>query len=151
MGLLDEYARWRAKLIGDVDQVLLTHVAPAVKRTMREQVYEKVYEAYEPRVYVRRFDDGGMGDIENYEASVDSGKMTLTVENLTKDAGYWRPPGAGDRLLTPVIESGSGYDYFSPGARPFNGETEEAVVESGTAERELAAGLRALGYDVQEL
>lgn len=151
MSLMDEYAAWKAGLTEAVETALLTHVAPAVKEEMRAQVYEKVYDAYEPKLYERRYDEDGLGDIRNYEASVDVGTMTLTVENLTRDDGYWRPDGAPDRFLAPVVESGSGYDYFSPGPRPFNEATEKEVVRDGSVERELADGLREQGYDVREV
>lgn len=150
MGILEDYLAAREKLKIDVEEVLLTHVAPAVMDEMQEQVQEKVYDAYIPRVYVRRMEDGGLKDRRNYEASVEVGSMTLTVENLTKDAGYWRPPGMRDRFLTPVVESGAGYDYKSPGPRPFNESTEQEVVQNGTVDRELKIGLTERGHNIKE-
>ena len=150
MSILDDYLAIKAKLQQDVEEVLLTHVAPAVMVEMQEQVQEKVYDAYSPRVYVRRSGNGGLGDPRNYEASVEVGTMTLTVENLTKDDGYWRPPGMPDRFLTPVVESGAGYDYKSPGPRPFNQATEQEVVKNGMVDRELKIGLTARGHNIKE-
>lgn len=149
MSVMDEYMRLREKLQADVETVLLTRVAPAVKEEMQTQVYDKVYGTYTPRVYKRRYQDGGLGDMRNYDAAVDSGTMTLTVQNLTRDDGYWRPVGAPDRFLTPVVESGDGYDYASPGPRPFNKATEREVIRDGTVERELRQGLTALGHEME--
>lgn len=156
MSVMDEYLRIKAKLQADVETVLLTHVAPAVKEEMQAQVYDKVYAAYTPKVYKRRYQDGGLGDIRNYEASVDSGTMTLTVQNLTRDNGYWRAPGLPDRFIAPVVE-GSGdpdsdydFDYEGPHPREFHKPTEQEVIRDGTVERELRLGLSALGHEIKE-
>lgn len=173
MSVMDEYLRIKAKLQADVETVLLTHVAPAVKEEMQAQVYDKVYAVYTPKVYERRYQDGGLGDIRNYEASVDSGTMTLTVQNLTRDDWYWRPYQKGsrergkpevrkstgqlpDRYIAPVVE-GSGdpdsdYDYGYPGPHPrkFHEPAEKEVVRNGTVERELRIGLSALGHEIKE-
>lgn len=153
MSVLDEYKRIRAKLEADMETVLLTHVAPAVKEELQTQVYDKVYAAYTPKVYERRYQDGGLGDMRNYEASVDSGTMTLYVQNQTRDDGYWRPDGSPDRFIAPVVEGTGGpdsdYDYGGPGPRPFHKAAEQEVIRDGTVERELRKGLSALGHEMK--
>lgn len=158
MSVMDEYLRIKAKLQADVETVLLTHVAPAVKEEMQAQVYDKVYAAYKPTKYVRRWDDGGMGDVRNYEASVDSGTMTLTVQNLTtgnpdyKDSEGWDPGAISD-----LVQEGTGYHWtrsriyrLMPYPRPYTKETEQEVIRKGTVERELRIGLSAMGHEIKE-
>lgn len=156
MSLLSDYEAWKAKLINDVDQVLLTHVAPAVKDEMQTQIYDKVYAAYDPTQYERRYDNGGLADKSNMQESVEAGLMTLHVVNLTTgneeyaDSEEWDPG-----LITDIIEKGVGYHWRhsriysqQPYPRPFINETEKEVIRDGTVDRELANGLNALGYTV---
>ena len=159
MSVLDEYKRIRAKLETDVETVLLTHVAPAVKEEMQTQVYDKVYDAYKPTQYVRRWDRGGMGDMRNYEAAVDSGAMTLRVMNLTTGNPDYRPPwseGWDEGFISDLVERGTGYHWTwsriyqdMPYPRPYIRAAEQEVIRDGTVERELRRGLSALGHEMK--
>ena len=157
MSLMSDYEAWKAKLIGDVDQVLLTHVAPVVKDEMQAQIYDKVYSAYSPTQYVRRYDEGGLADKANMQESVDAGQMTLHVVNLTTGNEEYAdsPDGFDSGFITDIIEKGVGYRWRKseiyqnqPFPRPFLNETEKEVIRDGSVERCLAEGLSVLGYTV---
>lgn len=114
-----------------------------VKQTMSQHAIEDVYEAYDPRVYVRRY--GLVND--NIVGSVQG--LSLEVENVDQPNPVGFPPPTVNKNLIQVIESGEGYDYFSPGPRPFVTNTREDLAGSGDHVKALARGLAARGIQTK--
>lgn len=89
-----------------------------------------VYDQYEPKRYDRKREQGGLTDPANIETGWEKKTMTLTVESVRWD---WEPvPQDGrheGRLVAPVVESGRGYDFYSPGPRNFSKLTEQILEE----------------------
>ena len=86
-------------------------------------------------------DQGGLSDTENMEARYDPATMTLEVEDVRRDEDT-------GRLVAPVVESGRGYKYSSPGARPFHFYAEK-MMGQGLFESALNEGLREAGMDAE--
>jgi len=100
--LLEEFNKWREQLEMDIDNVLETDVADTLTQHVLESVRQNVYDVYEPKEYVRRKQNGGLLDRENYHATAFDNVLALT--NATRDNGYSREQ---DREIVDVVESGS--------------------------------------------
>jgi hypothetical protein len=48
---------------------------------LHESIQANVYNAYTPKVYERRGDDGGLLDIMNYDAEVDPADLSITMRD----------------------------------------------------------------------
>lgn len=65
-----------------IDTALQTNVLEQVKKTMIKNIYSKVYDAYTPVLYKRRYKSGGLVDERNIVGILLS-NQTLEVENIT--------------------------------------------------------------------
>lgn len=114
------------------------------------QINRVVYDGYKPKFYKRRWD---MHNSENIVGTVHG--LTLEVENITPLNTYFdptiskgvEPSMTGD--LAQIVETGDGYDYYSPGARPFTQATIEALSENQNHVEGLKRGLRKAGIKVR--
>lgn len=118
---------------------LNNEVFEEVKRTMNDHALSDVYAAYSPKRYKRR-----MGLLnENIVGKVYG--MKLEVEDVDQPNPLGDPPPTVDKDLIEVIETGVGYDYYSPGPRPFVTNTAADLEGSNAHVRALAKGLAARG------
>lgn len=127
-----------------INTSLRTEVLDAVRKEEAKQVQSVVYDSYEPTVYERRYD---MGNDANIVGMVYG--TVLQVENITPPNSEGNPPPTTDKDLAKVIETGVGYDYFSPGARPFTQATVDALSASGAHVQALKNGLVKAGIQVK--
>lgn len=136
-----------------VQKSLAGEVLRAVKAEEANQIETVVYEAYSPRVYKRR---GAMGSPSNIVGEVTG--TTLNVYNVTPantmefvpEMGGWiNGEEQSGKNLPMVVETGNGYDYYSPGARPFTRATTEALAASKAHVQALRSGLMAAGLKVK--
>ena len=127
-----------------INTSLRTEVLDAVRKEEAKQVQSVVYDSYQPTVYERRYD---MGNDVNIIGTVNG--TVLQVENITPPNSEGNPPPTTDKDLAKVIETGVGYDYFSPGARPFTQATMDALSVSGAHVDALKNGLVKAGIRVK--
>lgn len=127
-----------------INTSLRTEVLDAVRKEEAKQVQSVVYDSYEPTVYERRDD---MKKDVNIIGTVNG--TVLHVENITPPNSKGNPPPTTDKDLAKVIETGVGYDYFSPGARPFTQATVDALSASGAHVEALKNGLVKAGIRVK--
>lgn len=142
MSLASDLAVFTAKLNSAVQTAMEGVVADTAKAFLSDAVETEVYAVYEPTMYVRQRDYGGLSDMDNMEARYDPATMTLEVEDVRRDEKT-------GRLVAPVVESGQGYQYASPGPRPFHRTAERNIMASGEFERALEYGLRTAGFDAK--
>ena len=127
-----------------INTSLRTEVLDAVRKEEAKQVQSVVYDSYQPTVYERRYD---MGNNANIVGMVNG--TVLQVENITPPNSEGNPPPTTDKDLAKVVETGVGYDYFSPGARPFTQATMDALSASGAHVDALKNGLVKAGIRVK--
>lgn len=140
MGLDEDLAAFEARLDAAIQSAMETEVTEAAKSTLQESVYTQVYDKYQPKMYLRAGDFGGLSDEQEMEAEYDPLARKLTVTDMRRDED-------DGRLVAPVVESGRGYRYRlrpNPGPRPFH-SVAEAEMGNGLFEAALAAGLRRAG------
>lgn len=97
-------------------KALKNEVAEEVKRTLKENIIDEVYDKYTPTEYERT---GGLYQDRNIEAIVNGN--TLSVRSTRTERG---------RDIAQIIESGIGYEWkdsriynMQPYPRPFHYET----------------------------
>ena len=127
-----------------INTSLRTEVLDAVRKEEAKQVQSVVYDSYEPTEYERRDD---MKKDVNIIGTVNG--TVLHVENITPPNSKGNPPPTTDKDLAKVVETGVGYDYFSPGARPFTQATVDALSASGAHVQALKNGLVKAGIQVK--
>lgn len=151
-----------------IDKTLENEVFEEVKETELRHIKTDVYEVYEPVVYERRCENGGMGDHDNIVILDDDGNNSVTngnlsVVNVTLPNPYARDGATTNKDLPELIEYGnegyfdkypfsSGYDY--PGIpyslpRPF---TKNTIDELQTTKAHIVAlkkGLSSKGFKIE--
>lgn len=141
-----------------IDYALLTDVSQVITEIMVDHIYRDVYDVYSPHIYSRRYDNGGLGDVRNINSSIEGN--TLIVENNTLASPYYynftsgkyeKSTNAGQEL-TPIIETGWGYDFgdweYYGVARPFVYNTIEELKDGKYHVIALKQGLKRQGIEV---
>lgn len=119
---------------------------------MSQAVYDAVYDAYEPEVYVNRRDRGeaGLSDVRNMEITnitLEGNSLRLVFENLTVGEDNHRGEYIGE-----LIEYGDGHrgmrwrvkgEWSNP--RPFSALATERLKNSSDLVNALKRGFKELG------
>lgn len=145
----------RNEIMKRVNASLKEDVGEKVKEIMLEHIETDVYNAYEPKTYSRRGDDGGLSDPDNivvqreYDGAVSIENVTVGREFYFQDREAIRSDNA-DSPLAPIIETGKGYDYWNKSfPRPFVKNTVEEIVQDKIIENTLKEGLKKQGLEVK--
>ena len=145
----------RNEIMKRVNTSLKEDVGEKVKEIMLEHIETDVYNAYEPKTYSRRSDDGGLSDPDNivvqreYDGIVSIENVTVGREFYFQDREAIRSDNA-DSPLTPIIETGKGYDYWNKSfPRPFVKNTVDEIVQDKIIENTLKKGLKKQGLEVK--
>ena len=118
--------------------------------TMRQAVYDIVYDAYSPTQYERRADKGGLSDVDNMvitSADMRNGKVLLSFENITSGVDTLE-----GKRLDDTINDGIAGNWANPNGswsepRRFIEETRERLQQkSGELTRELEKELKRAGF-----
>ena len=150
MPIFDSVDKAVAYVSAAVTEALGSGVLREVRKEEAKQVDDKVYGAYTPEYYKRRGDMGAPGNMPG----VVSG-LSLTVQNVTPPSGEQpaqfkrnTPPPTTGKDLASVVETGNGYDWYSPGARPFTQATVQGLSASQAHVNAIKKHLRSKGIRV---
>ncbi|MEG0020507.1 MAG: hypothetical protein RR728_08170, partial [Oscillospiraceae bacterium] len=102
MDYLDKYL---SQLQFDINNALIGDVADGAKETMQNVIDDVVYKSYNPTVYSRRGDNGGLSDKRNMIVSAVPNGILLTNEAPVNYA-YGVSHFAGDKRLSEIICEG---------------------------------------------
>lgn len=114
-----------------------------IEDIMLDKIQKNVYDAYTPRTYDRRYDDGGLYDRENIQvAAMPTGDgVDISITNNTIANGWDK-----GEYLDSIIELGAALDgddyvpdYAKP--RPFIEPTEEEITEKNVIQKILKENL----------
>lgn len=140
-----------ASLQQDINESLVKDVVPVVEETMQAEVQNTVYSVYQPKMYDRRLNDGGLLDMGNYHSKlIEDGTVTITNDTPINEI-Y----GGDDSMsLTEQIIEGKGYIYgdgTEPYAQPrdFMEATREDLRQTNAHVEALKAGLSKRGYEIK--
>lgn len=127
----------------EIPKMLKDKVAPVIKNIEQDVTQEVVYDVYNPAVYERRYENGGLKDIRNMEERVtkQGNSNLLEIENVTtvSEDSYDHSQGT---YLDEIIEYGLptyNTEYNQP--RPFTQKTQERIDESGEIEKIIQQSL----------
>ncbi|WP_431785781.1 hypothetical protein [Paenibacillus lactis] len=126
----------------NISNALDVEVTNATREVMKEQIQQVVYEPYDPTVYERQKEVGGLTDEENIKATLKNAN-TLIIENVRSDKGV---------NVAEIVESGEGYKYefpFNGVPRPFSEATREYLENTGIHKEALYRGLKRQGISVE--
>lgn len=162
MSLRDQYNKAMAQLRADVNDVIHNDMRDGIAVAMVDSARHRVYEAYpNPKRYVRRWT---LTDPSHYRFYNED--MAISVDSPIMGNPAYAPPassGWNPGYISHIIESGDGYPWakgvivptdYNPDRygyaqpRPYLTEGMKDYVNTGEANRDLAAGLRARGYTV---
>lgn len=134
------------KLLNDlqmtVAQSLKSDVAKDLKKVMKEEIDKEVYQKYEPKVYIRDMDDGGLTDDKNIK-TVMIDKNTLMIESARYD---------GSTNVSRIVQTGEGYTINFPYygvPRNFTETTHDRLKSSNEHVDVLKKSLQSKGINVK--
>lgn len=127
----------------EIPKMLKDKVAPVIKNIEQDVTQEVVYDVYNPAVYERRYENGGLKDKDNMIERVtsDGNSILLEIKNVTtvSEDSYDHSQGT---YLDEIIEYGLpayNTEYNQP--RPFTQKTQERINESGEIEKIIQQSL----------
>jgi hypothetical protein len=126
-----------------VSNALVNEVAQSVKETEAKIINDTVYDVYEPRYYVRRFDNGGLSDTDNMKSELVEDGVLIVTNETPPNPNY--PHRALRSTVAEVVEYGDGYTFYNPGSRPFTRNTVNELERTGDHITALRDGLRRQG------
>lgn len=156
-----------AELKKRIQNVLVNEVSDVAKDNMQEHIVSDVYNKYDPVIYARRMNNGGLLDRNNIVSDL-KGDLKLSVKNVTlgdkyysireysKSGGYTSKPMISQNYNKPiaeVIETGQGYDvkgweyYGVP--RPFMRNTYEDLRDNHCITTAMKNGLKRQGIKIR--
>lgn len=122
-----------------IQDTMCTEVADVAIKQLGNSVKTTVYDVYKPTKYVRRYSNGGLGDVRNMEVTeVENGIEVRDVAPLNNGWTNWK--------LDNIIVNGYGNMPF---ARDFYADALDNLQYTGDAKNALKSGLKRRGIDVK--
>jgi hypothetical protein len=127
-------------------KVLKTKVAETVTQEMSDTIKEVEYPKYEPTMYERLGDQGGLSDVHNMQVEViDDNTIQITNERMD-----------GSRDVAEIFATGIGYTWrnseiyhMQPFPRDFYADTVERLKQNNKHIEAFKQGMKFLGFNVQ--
>lgn len=135
-----------------VDFAMEHEVADAVVAAIQGAVETEVYRKYEPRMYERKRDFGGLQDPKNMDRRYDKVTKTLEVQDVRDDPEYRdrRSRNGGENMnVADVVEEGGPYNFRlkpDPGPRPFHSVAEDRLIDQRWADDALQEAMKPLDF-----
>ena len=139
-----------------INIALDTDVTDTVKDVMTDHIIRDVYDKYDPTVYQRRYNNGGLLDSENIVSTIGN-DGELLVQNVTMGSETFYIPNIkktfksanADKFITPVIEYGKGYDVVDIEPRPFMQNTHDDLEQNHYHTEAMKRSLKKQGLEVK--
>ena len=152
MAEYSSYEALFAALQQSINETMVDEVATVAKETMQAEIQDVVYGVYTPKVYERRYDNGGLIDEENYHSELVADGTVAITNDTPINSAYG---GDDSTSLTEQIITGQGYTYqgYGSGAylqpRDFIAATEDDLIQTGAHVEALKVGLSKRGFEVK--
>ena len=143
----DTIAELREALLKDMRNAVIKEVVKEMKDIEREVIEERVYAVFSPKVYKRRYENGGLMDKENMleEVSISQNDITVEITNLTQGNPTYR--NFWDSDIQELIETGNYmWNGQMPPPRPFIDETQSVIDTTDRIDRAIERALSNLGW-----
>jgi len=138
----------KAEVIKDIkrkiDNTLKNEVSQITKEIIQEHIQTDVYNAGSPRVYVRRYYDGGLIDERNLVTDVKDNTLTITDVAKFNPIGT-TPSSSPDELTRQIVEGyGSKKTWYSQ-PRPFMENANIELENNNDVQKAIDDGLARQG------
>ena len=117
-----------ADLLNDIKNSVADEVVKEMKKIEQEVIDRNVYSVFNPKVYERRKDNGGLRSEDNMvtDISTNGDSVIIEIENMTTGNERYNDYWKGE--IQPLIESGSYmWNGKMPPPRPFIDDTQREV------------------------
>lgn len=137
-----------------IDNSMQNEVEEAIIEQEQESIERVVYDAYDPKYYIRRGSHGGLIDKNNMFGKLNSGRSNagnseLSIYNNTPPNPNYRHSTLSSRFIDGAVEYGKEYDFYNPGERPFTEDAIEQLEYNKKHEKALKQGLKRQGIDTE--
>ena len=148
------------KIINDIKEVVINDCVKLIYETMKDMVYEIVYNTYRPTQYKRRYDnDGGLGDMNTYDFEINNltqdGFVLRVFSNATGNVNAPNPNLVGKPIDECIVE-GVGYSWEAskiyqnqPYPRDFYTATLHSLIDTGVLYNILKTKLKEKGMNIR--
>lgn len=125
------------RIVNDIKETIVNDCVKLMYEKMQEMVYRTVYGAYQPTVYQRRYENGGLADMGLYDFQLDINTNGFTIRMYTDVEGADGGNLQGKPLDECIIE-GDNYSWVDsqiyqnqPFPRDFYKATFDALIYNG--------------------
>lgn len=130
----------------EINKSLKNDVAPVVKEVMSAEVQNTVYSVYEPKMYKRRYNNGGLMSENNMnDTLIKDGVIAVSNDTPFNGKNY------SGKTLTEVVVTGEGYTYDYPyeynQPRDFIEATRKDLIQTQAHTKALVNGLKKSGVE----
>ena len=135
-------------LLSDVEKTVAKEISKEIIKIEQETIDKEVYAKFTPKVYQRRYDDGGLRSEANMETwiSVEGDSVIIEVENTTTGSPH-SCPNYYRGYIQPLIEEGIYiWNGEMPPPRPFIDPTQEVIDDTNRIDDVLDRVLKNLGW-----
>ncbi len=116
-----------ADLLNDIKTLVAEEIAEQMIEVEQDIIDENVYEAFAPRVYERREDEGGLRSKGNMEINIKPNGDGVTIEVMNKTRGNSDYKNYYRGYIQPLIEEGRYMWTRRPPARPFIDDVQKEI------------------------
>ncbi len=116
-----------ADLLNDIKTSVAEEIAEQMIEIEQDIIDENVYEAFEPRVYERREERGGLRCKGNMEVKIKPNSDGVSIEVMNKTRGNSEYKNYHRNYIQPLIEEGRYIWTRKPPARPFIDDVQKEI------------------------
>ena len=137
-----------ADLLNDIEKVVAKEISKEMIKIEQETIDKEVYAKFTPKVYQRRYDDGGLRSEANMETKISMEGNGITIEVLnTTTGGPHSCPGYYRGYIQPLVEEGIYiWNGEMPPPRPFIDPAQEVIDNTDRIDDILDGALKNLGW-----
>ena len=125
------------QIVNDIKETIVNDCVKLMYETMKEMIYKTVYNEYNPTVYQRRYEDGGLADMGLYDFQLDVNSDGFNIRMYTNVEGIDGGNLQGKPLDECIVE-GNNYSWLDsqiyqnqPYPRDFYKATFDALIYEG--------------------
>ena len=144
----EDAAELYADLLNDIEKVAAKEISKEMIKIEQETIDKEVYAKFTPKVYQRRYDDGGLRSEANMETKISMEGNGITIEVLNTTTGSPHScPGYYRGYIQPLVEEGIYiWNGEMPPPRPFIDPAQEVIDNTDRIDDILDGALKNLGW-----
>ena len=135
-------------LLNDIEKVAAKEISKEMIKIEQETIDKEVYAKFTPKVYDRRYDNGGLKSEANMETKIGMEGDSIIIEILNTTTGNPNScPGYYRGYIQPLVEEGIYiWNGEMPPPRPFIDPAQEVIDNTDRLDDILDDALKNLGW-----